>query len=459
MPVTSPSQPTVPSAQRPLWRDLVACAQLIGAVQAGASLSTALPQAATRGKWDASQRGAAQALSFAVLRHLGTVRALLADLQPKPIHPPLLRDVLQTALALLLPDAPAHYAAHTVVNQAVEACKRTPSLSHAQGFANALLRRFVSRTADIEAVRMSTLEARWNHPDWWVQALQPTYPDDWQGVLEVAQRPPAMTLRVNPRRQSRTDYQAALAACGMPCTAPDDPLLDQALILKQAVAVERLPGFEQGWVSVQDAAAQYAAALLDVQPGQRVLDACAAPGGKTAHLLERCDCDLLALDKDAQRLRRVEDTLGRLGLQARTLAADAAHPAAWWDGQPFDRILLDAPCSASGIARRHPDIRWLRRAADIPALAATQAALLDALWPLLRPGGKLLYVTCSVFPQEGVEQARAFLARHADAIASPAPGQLLPQEPAPDQTGDDLGADAARHSQDGFFYALFTKAL
>lgn len=456
MPVTSPAHRTfTPSAQRPLWRDLIACAQLIGAVQAGASLSAALPQTAAHGKWDAGQRGAAQALSFAVLRRLGMARALLAGLQPKPVHPPLLRDVLQTALVLLLPDAPAHYAAHTVVDQAVEACKRTPSLRHAQGFANALLRRMANRSAvDIDAVRMSRLDARWNHPDWWVQALQSAYPDDWQGLLEVAQRQPSMTLRVNPRRQSRTDYQSALAACGLQSTAPADPLLDQTLILEQPVVVERLPGFAQGWVSVQDAAAQYAAALLDVQPGQRVLDACAAPGGKTAHLLERCEVDLLALDLDAQRLQRVRDNLDRLGLHARTLAADAAHPHAWWDGQPFDRILLDAPCSASGIVRRHPDIRWLRRAADIPALAATQAALLDALWPLLRPGGKLLYATCSVFPQEGTEQARAFLSRHADAIASPAPGQLLPREPGvPGQPPQDIG-----HSQDGFFYALFTKA-
>lgn len=428
----------------------------MGAVQAGTSLSTALPLCAARNKWDASQRGAAQALSFAVLRHLGTARALLAELHPKPVHPPLLRDVLLSALVLLLPDAPAQYAAHTVVNQAVEACKRTPELRHAGGFANAILRRFVANPALRDTVQASSVVARWNHPDWWIQALQAAYPAHWEDLLDVAQRQPAMTLRVNTHRISRADYQTALSDSGLQSSAPSEGLLDQALILAHPVAVERLPGFEAGWVSVQDTAAQYAAPLLDVQPGQRVLDACAAPGGKTAHLLERNDCEVLAIDKDAQRLQRVDDTLRRLGLQARTRAADAAHPADWWDGRRFDRILLDAPCSASGIARRHPDIRWLRRDSDIAPLAAIQAALLDALWPLLQPGGKLLYATCSVFPQEGSQQAAAFLGRHADAIASPAPGQLLPQEP-PGQTGHDASPMAPR-SQDGFFYALFTKS-
>jgi len=451
----SPAALSVPSAPRPLWRDVLACAQLVCAVQDGTSLSAALPQAAARGRWDAAQRGAAQALSFAVLRRLGTARALLGQLHPKAIHPPLLRDLLHTALVLLQPDAEVHYAVYTVVDQTVQACKRTPALRHAAGFVNALLRRHLTRPHDHPAPAAQSLQARWNHPDWWVQTLQRAYPQQWQSILDVAQRRPTMTLRVNPRRVSRTAYVQALAAVGLRACVPAGPALDQALLLEQAVAVERLPGFAQGWVSVQDAAAQYAAPLLDVHAGQRVLDACAAPGGKTAHLLERCDCDLLALDKDAARLQKVQETLQRLGLHARTLAADAAHPAAWWDGTPFDRILLDAPCSASGIVRRHPDIRWLRRADDIAALAATQAALLDALWPLLRRGGKLLYVTCSVFPQEGDEQARAFLRRHADAIASPAPGQLLPQQP---HAGENPPVAAAPMAQDGFFYALFTKS-
>jgi 16S rRNA (cytosine967-C5)-methyltransferase len=425
-------------------------------VQEGASLATALPQAAAASRWDAAQRGAAQSLSFATLRHLGAARALLSTLHSKGVRPPLLRDLLHTALVLLLPEAPVRYAAHTVVDQTVEACKRTPPLRHAAGFANAVLRRFVASPELHDVVRKTSLEARWNHPLWWIQTLQQTYPAQWEAMLDVAQRPATMTLRVNTRRISRADYLAALHASGLHAVVPADPLLDQALMLRQPVPVDRLPGFAAGWVSVQDAAAQYAAPVLDLRPGQRVLDACAAPGGKTAHLLERANCAVLALDKDAQRLARVDDTLQRLGLRAQTRVADAAQPATWWDGQRFDRILLDAPCSASGISRRHPDIRWLRRASDIPALAATQTALLDALWPLLRPGGKLLYATCSVFPQEGAEQAEAFLARHADAIASPAPGQLLPQEPADSMEGSADGVTAA-HAQDGFFYALFTK--
>ncbi|MGE0072647.1 MAG: 16S rRNA (cytosine(967)-C(5))-methyltransferase RsmB [Thiomonas sp.] len=451
----SPAASAASPAPRPLWRDLLACAQLVCAVQDGVSLSAALPQAAARGRWDAAQRGAAQALSFAVLRRLGTARALLAQLHPKAVHPPLLRDLLHTALVLLQADAEVHYAAYTVVDQTVQACKRTPALRHTAGFVNALLRRHLARPPECRLPAAASLQARWNHPDWWVQILQRAYPQQWQSILDVAQRRPTMTLRVNPHRASRTAYAQALAATGLHATAPADPALDQTLLLDRAVVVERLPGFAQGWVSVQDAAAQYAASLLDVHAGQRVLDACAAPGGKAAHLLERCDCDLLALDKDAARLQKVQQTLQRLGLHARTLVADAAHPSTWWDGTPFDRILLDAPCSASGIVRRHPDIRWLRRASDIAALAATQAALLDALWPLLRRGGKLLYVTCSVFPQEGCEQAEAFLRRHADAIASPAPGQLLPQQPL---AGESSAVAAAPMAQDGFFYALFTKS-
>lgn len=412
-------------------------------MQGGQSLATALPQLAARHRWDAGERGAAQALAFATLRELGTARQQLQALQRKP-PPALLRDLLLVALTLLRPGQREAYAAHTVVDQAVEACKRSPELRHAAAFVNALLR----RAADAPPPPQTPGA---NHPDWWRDALQRTYPHDWADILAVAQRPPSLILRVNPRRISRDDYLSALAAAGLIGFAPADPTLDQAVVLQTAVGVDALPGFDRGWVSVQDAAAQRAAPLLDAQPGQRVLDACAAPGGKTAHILERTDCEVLALDRDPQRLQRVDATLRRLGLRAELRCADAAQPAQWWDGRPFDRILLDAPCSASGIDRRHPDIRWLRRPEDIDALAAEQRALLAALWPLLAPGGRLVYATCSVFPQESSEQAAAFLARHPDAIASPAPGQLLPRE-------QPAGAGAAPLSQDGFFYAAFTKA-
>jgi 16S rRNA (cytosine967-C5)-methyltransferase len=264
-----------------------------------------------------------------------------------------------------------------------------------------------------------------------------------------------MTLRVNARRTTAAAYVARLAAAGIDAEAGPG----QVVTLTQAVPVARLPGFADGEVSVQDAAAQRAAELLlavPLPPGSRVLDACAAPGGKTAHLLELADVDVLAIDRDASRLARVDATLARLGLRARTLAADAAVPAAWWDGRPFDAILLDAPCSASGIVRRHPDVRWLRRPSDIAALAATQARLLDALWPLLAPGGRLLFCTCSLFKAEGQEQIDAFLQRRRDAVipASPrSPGHLLPL---PDNR-QARPAPASSAAADGFFLTLIEK--
>lgn len=234
-----------------------------------------------------------------------------------------------------------------------------------------------------------------------------------------------------------------------------------------------LPGFEQGWWSVQDLSAQHAARLLPVADGMRVLDACAAPGGKTAHLLEQADLRLTALDSDAARLTRVGENLERLGLMhggVQLACADAAEPQAWWDGVPFDAILADVPCTASGVVRRHPDIRWLRREDDVARTAALQRRIVDALWALLRPGGHLLYATCSIFPEEGELQAQAFAQRHADAVRLPAPGQILPLagQPAvgdaaalrePDCSGGEelLAGRAALATGDGFFYALFAK--
>jgi 16S rRNA (cytosine967-C5)-methyltransferase len=268
-----------------------------------------------------------------------------------------------------------------------------------------------------------------------------------------------MTLRINRRRLSGAAYVQRLAEHGIAARLLADPAFGgQAVVLAKPCAVQALPGFAAGEVSVQDASAQRAALLLAgdgaLPAGARVLDACAAPGGKTAHLLELADLDLLALDRDASRLARVRDTLQRLGLHAALQAADAGAPAAWWDGRPFDAILLDAPCSASGIVRRHPDIRWLRRASDLPALAAQQARLLDALWPLLKPGGRLLYATCSVFKCEGQEQIDAFLQRHGATVAAlqPAsPGHLLTL---PDNPSNAAGG-AVLH--DGFYLALLRK--
>ena len=241
------------------------------------------------------------------------------------------------------------------------------------------------------------------------------------------------------------------------------PMGDDGLVLDAPQPVERLPGFAKGHCSVQDAAAQMAASLLlegrSWSPANRVLDACAAPGGKTAHLLERADIHLLALDVDARRCERVNDTLKRLGLNgamgAVVRCADAGQPATWWDGQAFDAILLDAPCTASGIVRRHPDVRWLRRASDVDQLVKVQRNLLEALWPLLKPGGRLLYATCSVFRAEGAEQVQSFLERHTNAVHRPSPGHLLPTSDAPAGEFNDnpLGG------YDGFFYTRIDKAV
>ena len=437
----------------PLARLLEPAADAVQAVRGGRS------PADTLARVPAELRPGVQALAFHALRWLGSATEARAELAPKA-PPPNVDGLLVTALALLWPTGePAPYPEHTLVDQAVTAMRhRAPA---AAGFVNAVLRRFVrEREAVVAAVRHRPLGA-WNHPPWWIERVRADWPAAWQH--------PPMTLRVNARRGSGEQYLQRLAAQGRGATLLADPLLrGQAVVLARPCPVEQLPGFAEGEVSVQDAAAQRAAPLLlgegadALRPGARVLDACAAPGGKTAHLLELAEPDLLALDSDPLRLARVQDTLNRLGLRATLKAADARQTAAWWDGRPFDAILLDAPCTASGIVRRHPDVRWLRRPDDVAALAHVQAELLDALWPLLAPGGRLLYATCSVFRAEGQQQIDAFLQRSAPGTArlDPAsPGHLLPLADNALTTAPAWGAGAAAAPalQDGFFYALLRK--
>ncbi len=419
------------------------------AVRAGQSLTEALARC------PAEARPGTQALAFQAMRLLGSAQAARQQLAPKA-PPPAVDALLLTALALLWPDVSegASFTPHTVVNQAVEAAKQRAKAS--ASFVNAVLRRFLRERDAIVATVQADEAARHNHPRWWIDRLQADWPAQWQAVLAADNQRPPMTLRVNARRDTPAGYVQRLAEAGIEaCVAGP-----QAVMLAEPQPVQRLPGFADGDVSVQDAAAQLAAPLLigaGLPAGARVLDACAAPGGKTAHLLELADLDVLALDSDATRLLRVQETLSRLGLCARSLAADAREPAAWWDGQAFHAILLDAPCSASGIVRRHPDVRWLRRATDIATLAQTQARLLDALWPLLMPGGRLLYCTCSVFKAEGQAVIDAFLQRQSGAALAPqpaSPGHLLPLADNPDNGASPLfGA-----SPDFFFYALLAKA-
>jgi 16S rRNA (cytosine967-C5)-methyltransferase len=462
----------------PLWRLLEHTADALQAVRGGRSLTEVLARCAPE------LRPGVQALSFHTLRWLGSASEARAHLAAKT-PAPAVDALLVTALALLWPDETPPYAEHALVDQAVTATRhRSPA---AAGFVNAVLRRFLrERDAVVAAVRHTPLGA-WNHPLWWIERVQHDWPGRWQELLAEANRRPPMTLRVNARRGTGAAYVQRLAAQGRGATLIGDPADSPTVVLAEPCPVQQLPGFAEGEVSVQDAAAQRAAPLLlsaaPLRPRARVLDACAAPGGKTAHLLELADLDLLALDSDPLRLARVQETLNRLRLPAESSAppgpgrwpgpppaglpfdrqgrvelraGDARRPADWWDGRPFDAILLDAPCTASGIVRRHPDVRWLRRPDDVSALARVQAELLDALWPLLAPGGHLLYATCSIFKSEGQARIDAFLQRcpaGSATLAPQSPGHLLPSR---DNAALGL-AGPALAAHDGFFYALLRK--
>ena len=436
--------PVSSSAQPPLSLLLLAAADAVLAVQQGRSLTEALART------DAALRPGAQALGFHAMRQLGWADEI-AGLLLKKSPGARLAALLRVALTLLkpcvesLPAMPA-YAPHTVVNQAVQAAAGERKLAPYKGLLNACLRRFLREQEALDRAVADKPRARWNHQPWWVDRLRADYPGHWTGLLEAANVPAPLALRVNRRRATREQVMEAFRAEGIAADAAGDA----GLVLAVPRPVTQLPGFAQGWWSVQDAGAQLAAPLLAPRDGMRVLDACAAPGGKTAHLLELADLELLALDVDAGRLERVEQNLDRLQLRTPRVTlreADAADLEAWWDGRPFDAVLADVPCTAAGIVRRHPDIRWLRRAEDVARTAELQADIADALWRTVAPGGRLLYATCSIFPAEGEVQARAFVTRHPDAQRLPAPGQLLPVA---------IGATpAAQH--DGFFYALFAK--
>jgi 16S rRNA (cytosine967-C5)-methyltransferase len=433
----------------PLWQQLQAASGVLMAIQAGQSGTAAMD--AVKGPL----RPGVQALVYHALRQWGRAQVLRSLLAQRPPPPPA-DALLCLALALGWQEEGAPYEAFTLVDQAVEAAKRGPARAQAS-FLNACLRRFLRERAALVARSDADPVALWNHPRWWIARLQRDYPQSWQSLLRANNRQAPMSLRVNLRQNSLAQYQQALTAVGKTATASGA----SGLVLDQACAVGALPGFDQGRVSVQDLAAQMAAPLLlqglDLDAPLRVLDACAAPGGKTAHLLELSNARVTALDVDPLRCERIHQTLQRLGLSAQVIAADAAQPASWWaqhcQREPFDAILLDAPCTASGIVRRHPDVRWLRRETDIAQLCAQQSRLLAALWPLLKPGGRLLYCTCSVFPAEGREQIETFLGRHNDAVLRPSPGHLAPQN------GENPASvpDNAQGDHDGFFYALLEK--
>ncbi len=418
-----------------LSRSLQQSARLIEKVASGRSLADVFPKG---GKQEdgRSNRPALLDLTHGTLRRYGRLQAVVRELSHRGSSDALVQALLWCALYAL---ESGRYGEHTVVDEAVTACGPLERWS-AKGYVNAVLRAFLREHQSIEARLASDVEALHQHPRWWISLVEAAYPQTWRDILAAGNTHPPMCLRVNAKRGSADDYLARLSTSGIAARR----IGACSLLLDKPVPVERLPGFEDGDVSVQDAGAQRAADCLDLQPGQRVLDACAAPGGKSAHILETADVRLMSLDSDAMRCARLEANLARLHLTASVRTADCTHLADWWDGSPFDRILADVPCSASGIARRHPDLKWLRRAADVPAFAARQSTILERLWQALAAGGKLLYVTCSVFPGENEDVVGTFVARAHDARRLPLPdglpSQLLP---------------GTEH--DGFYYALIQK--
>lgn len=424
---------------------LLGAARAVRAVAEGRSLTDALALEPER------SRASVQAIAFYVMRQQARGQALLSLLLDRKAPNRLVESLLVTALCLLSADTQADaaqaqripvYEAHTLVDQAVTAAGGDKKAASFKALINACLRRFLrERDALLQAVGQRA-DVRWGFPKWWIRRIREAYPQGWQAILESAATPGPLTLRVNTRKTDSASLLAMLEQAGIDAVRVGS----DGLTLPNPMPVARIPGYEAGLWLVQDAGAQQAAQLLPLRDGQRVLDACAAPGGKTAGLLMQADVHMTALDIDAQRLARVTENLQRLQLLSDRVAlarGNAADVDAWWDGQPFDAILADVPCTAAGIVRRHPDIKWLRQEADIAATAALQREIVAALWRTLKPGGLFLYVTCSIFPEEGALQAQWMRDTLPGAVALPAPGQLLPGQ------GED---------HDGFFYAMLRKA-
>ena len=423
-------------------------ARAVHAVLGGTNLRDALAAVddgkATRGHTLVAE------LTYGTLRHYGTLDALARRLAAKPIADPLLGTLLCVTLYQIGHTRAPPFA---IVDRAVDAAAALVRPA-AKGWVNALLRRYLREREALDAAVRGDPVARWSYPRWWIARVRADHPDHWQAILAAGNARPPLTLRANLRVTTRDALVLRLRAADVNAAAAGA----QGIVVTPPTAVETLPGYAEGAFSVQDLGAQLAAPLLGLADGMRVLDACAAPGGKSTHILEQAEVELTAVDSDAARLGRVRDNLARLGMSGRrvdVVQGDAGAPASWWDGRPYERVLADVPCSASGVVRRHPDAKWLRRAADVTAFCREQDRVLDGVWPLVAPGGKLLYATCSVFAAENEARLGAFLARHGDALresitfpadAPCAGGQLLPSSEAPG------------HNQDGFFYALLRKA-
>jgi 16S rRNA (cytosine967-C5)-methyltransferase len=423
-------------------------AQVIVRVLAGRTLDNSLEDAWARAAdLDAHTRALTQELCYGTLRHLGALRASVRPLLARPATDPQLEALLWVAFYQL---KHGNVTVHAVVSNAVDAAGLL-RLTSAKGLVNAVLRRHLRGRAAPAASECAPEEARYSYQQWWIDLVRGEYPDAWVDILQAGNERPPLILRANRRKCQRDSELLALAAAGHPCR----PIGADGIVVETPRSVGALPGFAEGRLSVQDHGAQLAARFLDAKDGMRVLDACAAPGGKMTHILEGAECELTALDHDSRRLGRIRENLDRLGLSADTHLADAANVVSWWDGRPFDRVLADVPCTASGVVRRHPDGKWLRRRVDVSQFARQQARLIEALWAVVKPGGRLLYTTCSVFGEENEKPVNALMARHQNAIRCALPwpcglkrcgdGQLLP------------AGGAAEDNHDGFFYALLEK--
>ena len=423
---------------------LIAARVLSRVLQDGESLTAALKsalQAVESGK----DRAFIQALCYGVCRYFHRLDFILSELLDKPLKD---LDVKTLALVGLYQLKYMRVKPHAAVSETVLAVRKKP---WAKALINALLRTYLREQDRLEQKADNVQYAAASHPDWLIRQIEQDWPVQAQAIFLENNRQPPMALRVNLARISTDQYLQLLSAQGIVSAAVS--FCPSALILDKPVAVDLLPGFTEGLVSVQDTAAQLAAELLAVQAGHRVLDVCAAPGGKTAHILEHQPQlkNLVAVDIDASRMQRVSDNMQRLRLSAKLVVGDATNPQDWWDGQFFDRILLDAPCSALGVIRRHPDIKLLRRAEDIKPLQALQKNILNAVWPLLTPGGIMLYATCSILKQENEQQIDAFLAEHPDAVE-------LPIDEAWGFTGSHgRQIMTGEQAMDGFYFARLSK--
>ena len=443
-----------PTTQIPLWRQLQSTANVLQAVRTGESGTSAIKQV------EPILRPGVQALSFHVWRWLGAAEIIKGYLA-KRAPPPEADALLCVALAILCGESESlHYEAFTLVDQAVEAAKRNPNTHASSSFINACLRRFLREKEVLTQKALTHPVGQWNHPQWWIKRLKTDHPNAWQDILRSNNAHAPLSLRVNSKKMTVAGYLSAYKAVNNVANDGVAQVGKFGVNLTKAIPIHEVLGFADGTVSVQDSAAQLAAPLLlngmNLTAKSRVLDACAAPGGKTAHLLEIADCQVTALDIDATRCDLIHQTLNRVGVTAKVIAADAAKPDTWFDAQNdelFDAILLDAPCTASGIVRRHPDIRWLRRETDVAQLAEIQRHLLATLWPLVKPGGRLLYCTCSVFKAEGQDQVALFTSNNKNAQLLASPGHLIPKN----SVKTAIVTDNELINHDGFFYALFEK--